>query len=74
MGELIKELGEVKIGNDQYRIELNGPIDHSNGGLIHIHNGELRMDLSQLDFYKIVSQINLARENLHREKGISNNE
>ena len=69
MGEHIKDIGHIEYKGRKMRVELNGPIDLDSGGTIHIHSDTIRIDMSQLDFYKMATQLNLARENLRRMKG-----
>lgn len=74
MGELIKTYGEISINNQKFEIELNDPLSTETGGIVHIQNEKLRMEMSQLDFYRMVGCINLAKENLLRMKGMKKDE
>lgn len=69
MGELIKKYGTVDLKGKQLEVELNEPIHEYTGGIVHLQSEEFRMEMSQLDFYKLVGCINLAKENLKRMKG-----
>lgn len=70
MGELMKRYGEISINGIPFTVEMNAPISEENGGIIHIQNDIVRMEMEQKDFYKIVSSLNLAKEQLFREKGM----
>lgn len=72
MGEIIKKYGTVSLNNNCYDIELNGPISNNAGGIIHIQNDKSRAEMSQKDFYKLVSLVNLASVNLQKVKGKKN--
>lgn len=69
MGELIKKYGEIRIHQIPFGIELNNPIVEETGGIIHVQSDNFRLDMSQLDFYKIVTACNYAKDNLHMIKG-----
>ena len=74
MGEIIKSYGDFKIKGMRFNVELNGPVSEVTGGIVHIQNDVVRYEMSQLDFYKMVTGLNLARENLIRLKGKDINE
>lgn len=69
MGELVKIYGQVKLKDREYDIELNDPIDKKTGGIVHIQNKAFRLELSQIDFYKLVAGMNLAKKQLEYIKG-----
>ncbi|CBK73533.1 hypothetical protein CIY_06170 [Butyrivibrio fibrisolvens 16/4] len=69
MGELLKKYGTINVGPKQCCVELNAPIDSESGGIVHIHYDDIRFDMSQLEFYQMVTALNLASENLKRIKG-----
>lgn len=69
MGELLKKYGEINVKNRDFDIELNAPIDERHGGIVHIQSDDLRMEMSQIDFYRFAACVNLAKENLLHIKG-----
>ena len=68
MGELIKTVGDINVKGHNFRIELNAPIECKKGGVVHIQNDNIRLEMSQADFYKMAFIFNLARKNLAIEK------
>ena len=70
MGELKEVLGKVNLGNEEYRIELNGPYNEGEEDSIHIHNNKVRFDCSKKDFFEMLSIIFFAEENLKYYKEI----
>ncbi len=70
MGELLKKYGQVRLKGRLYDIELNAPILPKIGGIVHIQSDDVRMEMTQADFYKLVANINMAKENLSRIKGV----
>ena len=69
MGELLKKYDTVSIKDRNFDIELNAPIDENVGGIVHIQSDDLRMEMSQLDFYRFATCVNLAKANLLHIKG-----
>lgn len=69
MGEIIRVVGNINIKGENFNVELNAPISET-GGVIHIQNEKMRLEMSQRDFYKIVGSINLAKHNLLKMKGL----
>ena len=69
MGELIKKYGEINIEGMKLDVELNEPIDPLKGGIVHLQNSFMRLEMTQLDFYRFVGCVNLAKTNLLRIKG-----
>jgi hypothetical protein len=69
MGELIKNYGKICYGEKEYNVELNGPVELEKGGIVHIQNKDIRIEMSQLEFYRMVCLMNLAQANLKRIKG-----
>lgn len=69
MGELLKIYGKIKIKGKDVNVELNNPINENTGGIIHIQGEQFRLEMSQLEFYRLVGCVNLAKENLKRMKG-----
>ncbi|WP_254543857.1 hypothetical protein [Halomarina pelagica] len=64
MGIVEEELAEFEISTGQeYRIELN------KGETIHVHAGNLRLDMSVDEFDHFVDVIARAQRELHERKG-----
>lgn len=68
MGELIKKLNKIKIGNTELVIEKNKGTQPGCKYDIHIQNDHLRLNLSEQDFCKIACCIMYANENLNHYK------
>ena len=63
MGEIIKEVGKIHIGDDVLRVELN----RGNGSeeeLIHIQNERIRFECTRSEFNKIGATLLFANDNL----------
>lgn len=69
MGELLNKYGTVDIKDGSFDIELNAPIDGKTGGIVHIQNRKMRLEMTQLDFYELVTSLHLAKTNLIKIKG-----
>ena len=68
MGEIIKKLNEIKVGDNEFIVELNKGT-HTEGKYdIHIQNKCFRLNLSEHDFCKIACCIMYANENLNHYK------
>lgn len=70
MGEKIKDLGTVKLGNSEFVIELN----HSTGGNkyrdIHIQNDKFRLEMPENEFLQMAACVMLAKKQLKIIKNI----
>lgn len=64
MGEKIKDLGKLHIGNSDFLIELNEPAFVGDEKSIHIQNELLRYSISQSEFLRIATLVLKAKENL----------
>lgn len=74
MGEKIKDLAEVRIGDTKFRIELNAPY-HQNGKYdIHLQCDKGRIGLSDREFLQLATCFMVAKKQLLRYKEISNHE
>ena len=69
MGELICKYGDLKLKGEIFCVELNEPILKDEGGMVHIQSKDKRVELSQIEFYRMVGLMNLALENLKIMKG-----
>jgi hypothetical protein len=57
MGEKIRDIKKIKIGNSSLMVELNEGYSASQGRLIHIQNEKFRYLLTEIDFYHLSSMI-----------------
>ncbi|MCD7956946.1 MAG: hypothetical protein LUG93_14605 [Lachnospiraceae bacterium] len=64
MGEIIRDLGEVNLGNSKMRVEINKGTHKSGKYDIHIQNSNFRLNINEIDFSRIALGILYARENL----------
>lgn len=69
MGEIIKNYGKLHLKNQEFDVELNGPVSDDTGGIIHIQNDDLRVELSSGDFFSMVGAFALAKKELELSKG-----
>lgn len=74
MGEIIQVYGSINMKGKIYDVELNGPIREDIGGIVHIQSADSRIEMSQLEFYRMVGTLNLAKTNLRKVKGLKKNE
>lgn len=68
MGEKIRNLGKIKIGETLYEVELNKGTHANSKYDIHIQNKEFRLNLSEHDFCKMAAAIIYADEKLRKYK------
>ena len=68
MGEIIKKLNRIKVGDNEFVIELNKGTRAEGKYDIHIQNKCFRLNLSEQDFCKIACCIMYANENLNHYK------
>lgn len=68
MGNKIKDIGILHFGKNIFTIELNNPDAPEKE--IHIQNESFRIALSERYFYKIGTDILLARKQLLKLKGL----
>ncbi len=70
MGELIKKMGVVHIGDSVYDVELNEPQYPNGERIIHIQNAHGRLALSETNFFKMSTLILLAKDHIQKYKGL----
>ena len=70
MGELIKNVGRLHIGNDDFNIEINESASHDKYRDIHIQNDKFRVSVNEKEFLQMAAAVLLARKQLHLMKGI----
>ncbi|WP_026507434.1 hypothetical protein [Butyrivibrio sp. MC2013] len=68
MGELISKLGELKVGDEVFDVELNASATTNGEESIHIQNSKYRFECSRSDFLKIAATIIFAEKNFESYK------
>ena len=74
MGEYIKDLSKIKIGNTQFRIELNAAYYRNGKYDIHIQCDKGRIGLSDIEFLQLATCFMAAKKQLEHYKEIDPNE
>lgn len=69
MGELIRELGEIKVGRNRFLVELNKATRKDGKYDIHIQNDFTRLNISEYDFCQMAAAIIYADEKITKYKG-----
>ncbi len=72
MGEIIKVYKTEGVIPKNCRMELNYPIDYKEGGDIHIHYNNFRLEFTQKQFYEIASSFIEAKRKLVKTKRMEN--
>ena len=57
MGELIRELNTIRIGDTKLNVELNKGTRRNGNYDIHIQNEHVRLNISEFDFCKVATDI-----------------
>ena len=70
MGELIRKVGTINIGEQSFDVEINVSTSDRNQHEIHIQNDKARLALTEKQFCKMATCILLARRQLHQIKEI----
>ena len=70
MGEKIKVLSEISIGNNNLEIELNKATFHGGPRYIHLQNGVFRLNFTESEFIQVVTIMNKAAKKLKALKKI----
>lgn len=68
MGEIIRNLSKIKIGDAEFVIEENKGTHSGSNFDIHIQNSHFRLNITEQDFCRIACCIIYARENLNHYK------
>ena len=69
MGEVLKVLKEIKLGDSKFLIEQNAPMTKQGSKVMHIQNEKFRMEMPEPEFLKLVGAIAYARRNFESMKG-----
>ena len=70
MGEKIKDLGYVKLLNQNFVVELNKATVPNGSRYIHLQNSNFRLQMEEQEFIKFVCMANKAKFNLQHIKNI----
>ena len=64
MGELIRKVSELKIGNETFAVELNEYTNDTGYKDIHIQNDKFRLNVPQNEFMQMAACVLLAQKQL----------
>lgn len=65
MGEKIKDIGKISLGNSDFVVELNHGTREGEKYEIHLQNDKFRLALSEKDFLQMTSAVILAQKQLN---------
>ena len=71
MGEKIRDLGKIKIGNSEFVIELNHSASGSHYRDIHIQNDKFRLEIPENEFLQMAACMQVAKKQLKIIKNIT---
>lgn len=63
MGEVIKKVGTLTLGEFEFEVELNLPSGGSGPNEVHLQTTKFRLAISELDFVQMAKCLLLARKN-----------
>lgn len=69
MGDIIRKVGEISLGDKQYEIELNHSIRGINSRDVHIQNEKFRLEMPEHEFLKMAACVLLAKKQYDVLKG-----
>ncbi len=69
MGELIRKIGELRIKEKIFDVELNESEGNNGEKIIHIQNKNIRYEMSESQFIDLCINIVHAKNNLDKLKG-----
>lgn len=64
MGEKIKDIGKIQLGNSKLNVELNHSTQGDENYEIHIQNDKFRLALQEKEFLQMASAVLLAKKQL----------
>lgn len=64
MGELIRKVSDIKIGNETFAIELNECTNDTGYKDVHIQNDKFRLNVPQNEFMQMAACVLLAQKQL----------
>lgn len=68
MGEIIRKLGEIQIGNACFAVELNKATKKGNSYDIHIQNESFRLNISEKDFCRVAAAVICGNAKIQKYK------
>lgn len=74
MGELIRELGKIQVGDARFIVELNKATQKGKSYDIHIQNESFRLNISEQDFCRMAAAIICGNAKIQRYKTEGNDE
>ena len=75
MGEIIKKIGKIHIGDSEFDVELNEANYFNGEKIIHVQNERVRYAFDETDFVKVVTSILKAEDHLnYYKRGDINND
>lgn len=69
MGEIIKKLTDIRLGGENFSVELNHAASQGGQREIHIQNDSFRLAVPEKEFLQICASVLLARKQLEQIKG-----
>lgn len=69
MGELIRKVSELKIGNETFDIELNESTNDKGYRDVHVQNDKFRLSVPENEFMQMAACVLLAQKQLKFIKG-----
>lgn len=70
MGEKIKDLGYIKLSNQNFVVELNKATVPNGPRYIHLQNSNFRLQMEEQEFIKFVCMANKAKFNIQHIKNM----
>jgi len=72
MGQVIRNIGKIKIGGTEFNVELNKSPARKNERDIHIQNEKFRLEIPEKKFVSMLSCVLLAKKQFDILKGDEN--
>lgn len=64
MGELLREIHPIKLGNEELMVELNEGGNAATGKIIHIQNKDFRLEMYEREFLRMAATVLRAKSEL----------
>lgn len=72
MGEKIKNYEKIKIGEQEFDVELNKSHEKNDSKSIHIQNSKFRLDIPDFEFARVAAAIVYAKKQFDKLKENAN--
>ena len=69
LGEVLKVLKEVKLGDSKFLIEQRDPFTKQGSRVIYLHDEKFRIEMTEPEFLELAGAIAYARRNFESMKG-----